>query len=77
MASCPGKTYIPLAVPQEEAIDRLGLELLQVLEVGLAFVAEAVLEHVGQEVALVLGERDVERVDLVQLLGNGCDILPA
>lgn len=71
------ESNIQLGVPQEEAVDCLCLELLQVLEVGLSFVAEVILQDVGQEVALVLRERDVERVDLVQLLGNGCDVLPA
>lgn len=71
------ESTIRLSVPQEESVDCLSLELLQVLEVGLSFVAEAVLENVGQEVALVLGEGNVERVDFVQLLGDGCDVLAA
>lgn len=62
-------------VPHKESIDCFSLELLEVLEIRLTFVAKIVLKDIGQEIALVFGERDVQRIDFVQFLGNGCDIL--
>jgi hypothetical protein len=54
----------------EEAVDGLGLELLDVLEVDLPLIAHAVLQEGSQEIALLFREGVVERIDLTQLLGN-------